>query len=155
MKGPVEILLVEDNDDDAEFTMRALKKNNLHNNFHVKNGEEALDFIFAKGKYADRKFESGPKLVVLDLNMPKVNGFEVIKKMKADERTKKIPIVALTASLNELDRETCYALGINSYVVKPVELEHFYKAISSVAFYWMITYLAPNGIMPGDAPLQR
>jgi len=150
MKGPVEILLVEDNEDDAQLTIRALKKNNIINQFHVKNGEEALNFLFAEGQYANRNMDEGPKLVVLDLNMPIISGFEVIKKMRSDERTKKIPIVVLTGSLDELDRETCYALGVNSYVVKPVELEHFYKAIASVAFYWMVTNLPPGNMRVGE-----
>jgi two-component system response regulator len=135
----VEILLVEDNDDDAALTIRALEKNNLNSHFHVKGGEEALDFIFARGQHADRDMEHGPKVVVLDLKMPKVSGVDVIRKMKADERTKNIPIVVLSASDNEIDKQTCYELGINSYVVKPTHLEHFYKAMSSVAFRWMIT----------------
>ena len=139
MEGYVDTLIVEDNDSDAEMTIRALKKNNIINHFHVKNGSEALDFIFAQGQYADRDISNQPKVVVLDLNMPKVSGFDVIRKMKADERTKNIPIVVLTASEQEIDKETCYALGISSYVVKPTQLEHFYKAISSVAFHWMIT----------------
>ena len=144
MDARVETLIVEDNDSDAELTVRALKKNNIVNHFHVKNGAEALDFLFAQGKYQGRDVENGPKVVVLDLKMPKVNGIDVIRKMKADERTKNIPIVVLTASNEELDKETCYELGVNSYVVKPTELEHFYKAISSVAFYWMITRQVPK-----------
>jgi two-component system response regulator len=144
MDARVETLIVEDNDSDAELTVRALKKNNIVNHFHVKNGAEALDFLFAQGKYQGRDVENGPKVVVLDLKMPKVNGIDVIRKMKADDRTKNIPIVVLTASNEELDKETCYELGVSSYVVKPTELEHFYKAISSVAFYWMITRQAPQ-----------
>jgi two-component system response regulator len=137
MNSHIETLIVEDNDSDAEMTIRALKKNNIINHFHVTNGADALDFIFAQGKYTGRDIESGPKVVVLDLKMPQVSGFEVIRQMKADERTKDIPIVVLTASSQDIDKETCYALGVSSYVVKPTELEHFYKAISSVAFYWM------------------
>jgi len=143
MDGHIETLIVEDNDADAEMTIRALAKNDIVNHFHVKNGSEALDFLFAQGKYADRDLKQGPKVVVLDLKMPLVSGIDVIRKMKGDERTKHIPIVVLTGSNNELDKATCYELGINSYVVKPTELQHFYKAISSVAFYWMVTNQAP------------
>jgi two-component system response regulator len=141
MEKDIETLIVEDNETDAEMTIRALKKNNITNHFHVTNGAEALDFIFARGQYTGRDITRGPKVVVLDLKMPKVTGFEVIEQLKADERTRNIPIVVLTASDQEIDKETCYKLGISSYVVKPTELEHFYKAIASVAFYWMVTNL--------------
>ena len=141
----VEILLVEDNESDAEMTIRALKKNNLANQLlHVHDGAEALDFIFAKGNYADRKIENGPKVVLLDLKMPKVNGLEVLRQIKSDERTKKIPVVVLTSSKEDPDIQACYALGVNSYVVKPVEFDSFYRAISDLGLYWMIVNHPPR-----------
>ncbi|HWY10440.1 MAG TPA: response regulator, partial [Bacteroidia bacterium] len=122
MNYEIEILLVEDNMSDAELTIRALKKNNLANKLvHLKDGAEALDFIFAHGQFSERKVENGPKVILLDLKMPKVNGIEVLKKIKADERTKKIPVVVLTSSKEDPDIQECYRLGVNSYVVKPVD----------------------------------
>ena len=141
----VEILLVEDNPDDAGLTIRALKKNHLANKLHhVKDGSEALDFIFAQGQYAQRKIENVPKVILLDLKMPKVNGIEVLRVLRADERTKKIPVVVLTSSKEDPDIKTCYSIGINSYVVKPVEFEAFVKAVSDIGLYWMILNEAPN-----------
>jgi two-component system response regulator len=141
----IEILLVEDNESDAEMTIRALKKNNLANQLlHVRDGAEALEFIFAKGNYADRKIENGPKVVLLDLKMPKVNGLEVLRQIKSDERTKKIPVVVLTSSKEDPDIQACYALGVNSYVVKPVEFDSFYRAISDLGLYWMIVNHPPR-----------
>ena len=141
----VEILLVEDNSSDAEMTIRALKKNNLANKLlHLKDGAEALDFIFAEGEYSNRQVENGPKVILLDLKMPKVNGIEVLKRIKLDERTKKIPVVVLTSSKEDPDIQTCYALGVNSYVVKPVEFDQFHKAISDLGLYWMIVNQPPH-----------
>ena len=135
----VEILLVEDNASDAEMTINALKKSNLANKLlHVKDGAAALDFIFAEGEYADRQFENKPKVILLDLKMPKVNGIEVLQKIRTDERTKTIPVVVLTSSKEDPDIKKCYELGVNSYVVKPVEFDEFQKAISEVGLYWMI-----------------
>ena len=145
MNNEVEILLVEDNMSDAELAVRALKKNHLANKLiHVTDGSEALDFIFAQGKYSDRKVENGPKVILLDLKMPKVNGIEVLQKIKADERTKKIPVVVLTSSKEDPDIQECYRLGVNSYVVKPVEFEPFVKAVSELGLYWMILNQAPK-----------
>lgn len=145
MENVIEILLVEDNMSDAEMTIRALKKNNLANNIlHLKDGAEALDFIFAEGKYSDRKVESTPKVILLDLKMPKVNGIQVLKKIKSDERTKRIPVVVLTSSKEDPDIKDCYNLGVNSYVVKPVQFEQFVKTISELGLYWMILNQPPN-----------
>lgn len=145
MNNEVEILLVEDNASDAELAIRALKKNHLANKLiHVKDGAEALDFIFAQGIYSDRKVENGPKVILLDLKMPKVNGIEVLQKIKSDERTKKIPVVVLTSSKEDPDIQECYRLGVNSYVVKPVEFESFVKAVSELGLYWMILNQAPK-----------
>jgi two-component system response regulator len=141
----VEILLVEDNPDDAELTIRALKKHNLANKLHhVKDGSEALDFIFAQGEYSQRKIENIPKVILLDLKMPKVSGLDVLRFLRVDERTKKIPVVILTSSKEDPDIKHCYSLGINSYVVKPVEFEAFIKAVSDIGLYWMILNQAPN-----------
>lgn len=144
MTNEVEILLVEDNLNDSEMTIRALKKNNLANKLvHVQDGAQALDFIFAQGIYAGRSMENGPKVILLDLKMPKVNGLEVLAKIKADERTKKIPVVILTSSKEDPDIKECYRLGANSYVVKPVEFDDFMKAITDLGLYWMILNQPP------------
>ncbi|HXB40329.1 MAG TPA: response regulator [Bacteroidia bacterium] len=141
----VEVLLVEDNPSDAELTIRALKKNNLANKLHhVKDGDEALDYVFGQGKYANRTVENAPKVILLDLKMPKVNGIEVLRVLKADLRTKKIPIVILTSSKEDPDIQTCYQLGVNSYVVKPVNFESFLKAVSDLGMYWLLINQAPK-----------
>lgn len=138
MKKEIEILLVEDNASDAEMTIRALKKSNLANKLlHVNDGAKALDFLFAKSEFPDGK-SNGPKIILLDLKMPKIDGLEVLRRIKADERTKKIPVVVLTSSREDPDIKTCYALGVNSYVVKPVEFNEFQKVISELGLYWMI-----------------
>lgn len=145
MNHEIEILLVEDNINDAELTIRALKKNNLANKLvHLKDGAEAIDFIFAEGNYSGRKVENVPKVILLDLKMPKVNGIEVLKKIKADERTKKIPVVILTSSNEDPDIQECYRLGVNSYVVKPVQFEQFVKSVSELGLYWMILNQPPR-----------
>ncbi|MDB5282683.1 MAG: response regulator [Bacteroidota bacterium] len=144
MTWEIEILLVEDNAHDAEMTIRALRKNNLANKLlHVKNGAEALDFLFAEGIYTDRHMENIPKIILLDLKMPKVNGIEVLQRIKGDERTKKIPVVVLTSSKEDPDIQTCYDLGVNGYVVKPVEFEEFHKAISELGLFWLIVNQPP------------
>jgi two-component system response regulator len=139
MSTEVQILLVEDNSSDAEMTIAALKKNGLANKLlHVKDGAAALDYIFAEGKYTGRQAEDTPRVVLLDLKMPKVNGLEVLQKIRADDRTKRIPVVVLTSSKEDPDIHKCYDLGANSYVVKPVEFDKFQKAISDLGLYWMI-----------------
>ncbi len=144
MNEHIEILLVEDNSSDAEMTIRALKKNNLANSLlHVRDGAEALDFLFGEGGYAGKNTGNKPRVVLLDLKMPKVNGIEVLRRMKAEESTQKIPVVVLTSSKEDPDIRTCYALGVNSYVVKPVEFDHFHKAISDLGLYWMIVNQPP------------
>src|SRR5882757_3189809 len=141
----VEVLLVEDNRNDAELTIRELKKHNLANNlFHVKDGEEALEFIFATGKYAGTRItEHPPKLILLDIQMPKVNGIEVLQKIKSDERTKTTPVVMLTSSKEDPDIQKCYSLGANSYIVKPVNFEGFADAIKNLGFYWLLINQPP------------
>ena len=141
----VEILLVEDNMSDAELTIRALKKKNLANNLiHLKNGAEALDFIFCKGEYVGRDVNRTPRVILLDLKMPKINGLEVLQKIKGDERTRKIPVVVLTSSKEDPDIRDCYAFGVNSYIVKPVEFENFLKAVSELGFYWLLLNQVPH-----------
>jgi two-component system, response regulator len=145
MTKEIEILLVEDNASDAEMTILALKKNNLANKLlHVKDGAEALDFIFAEGKYADRSVENKPKVILLDLKMPKLNGIEVLQRIRDNERTKNIPVVVLTSSKEDPDIKKCYDLGVNSYVVKPVEFDDFQRAVSEVGLYWMIVNQQPQ-----------
>lgn len=135
----VEILLVEDNPTDAELTMRALKRKNMANQVvWVKDGAEALDFIFATGLYSDRNPEDLPKLILLDLRMPKVDGLEVLQKIKAEEKTRQIPVVVLTSSNEDRDIVESYKLGVNSYVSKPVEFDEFIDAVSTLGFYWML-----------------
>ena len=144
MNKEVEILLVEDSAADAEMTINALKKNNLANKLlHVKDGAAALDFIFAQGAYSDRKIKDRPKVILLDLKLPKVNGLEVLQKIRGDDRTRTIPVVALTSSKEDPDIKKCYELGVNSYVVKPVEFDEFQKAISNLGLYWMIVNQHP------------
>lgn len=140
----VEILLIEDNLNDAELTMRALRKNNIANMLvHLQNGIAALDFLFGTGQYAGRNINNKPKLILLDLKMPKVDGIEVLARLKADEFTKKIPVVILSSSKENPDIEKCYLLGANSYIVKPVEFDNFRKAVSEIGLYWMLLNQRP------------
>ena len=133
----VEILLVEDNPNDIELTMRALQKQNLASKvFVVKDGAEALEFIFATGAFAGRKIENRPKVVLLDLKLPKVDGIEVLRRIKSDERTKQTPVVMLTSSQEERDVLDTYNLGVNSYIVKPVDFSNFVHAVSELGVYW-------------------
>jgi two-component system, response regulator len=136
---------VEDNLSDAELTTKALQRHNLANRLaHVRDGAEALDFLFAQGAFAHRKTEKNPKVILLDLKMPKLNGMDVLKIIKADARTKHIPIVVLTSSKEDPDIKKCYELGVNSYVVKPVEFEPFIKAVSELGLYWMLINQSPH-----------
>ena len=143
-KGEVEILLVEDNPNDAELALRALKKNKLANNILVvTDGEEALDFVFARGAFSDRKVENGPKVILLDLKLPKVDGLEVLRAIKSDPRTKVIPVVVLTSSKEESDVVESYKLGANSYIVKPVEFDKFVAAVKDLGLYWLLLNQPP------------
>jgi two-component system, response regulator len=136
--GEVDVLLVEDNPRDLEMTMRALAKHNLGNRvFTVTDGAEALDFLLAQGKYEGRDINQSPQVVFLDLKLPKIDGIEVLRRVKADERTRHIPIVIVTSSAEERDRVASYELGANSYVVKPIVFESFAKTIADVGFYWL------------------
>ena len=141
----VDILLVEDNPQDAELTIRALKKHNLANRlFTVEDGAEALDFIFCRGKYATRDNGHSPKVVLLDLKLPKVSGLEVLRALKQDERTRSVPVVVVTSSREDPDIKTAYALGANSYVVKPVDFDAFAEAVSSLGLYWLLVNQPPR-----------
>ncbi|HEY0046326.1 MAG TPA: response regulator [Flavobacterium sp.] len=133
----VDILLVEDNFEDAELTMRALKKNNISFLLHVKDGAEALEYIFATGKFKGRNIENKPKVILLDLNMPKLGGIEVLQQIKSDERSKAIPVVVLTSSKESPDVQKCYSHGANSFIVKPVGFENFMDAVKELGLYWM------------------
>ncbi len=135
----VEVILVEDNPDDAALTIRALKKHNLANKLiHLKDGAEALAFMFATDEFASRNVENKPKVILLDLKMPKINGIEVLEKIKLDNRTRSIPVVVLTSSAEDPDIKKCYELGVNSYIVKPVEFDNFVKTVADLGLYWML-----------------
>ena len=140
----IEILLVEDDPQDVELTLRALKKRHLANHVHVvKDGAEALDFLFATGTSEGRAMAHYPKVVFLDLKLPKVNGIEVLRRLKSDERTKTIPVVVMTSSREAPDLEECYALGVNSYIVKPIDFDQFLTVVSNLGFYWLLLNEAP------------
>jgi len=140
---PAHILLAEDTATDAEMTMRALKRVGLVNNITwVKDGQQALDYIAREGEFADRT-EGDPTLIMLDLKMPKVTGLEVLSVIKRDEKTRLIPVIMLTSSAEEPDIKQCYELGVNSYLVKPVESEKFFEEVSKVGFYWAILNRIP------------
>lgn len=135
----IEILLVEDNPRDAELTIRALKKHNLASKlFHVEDGVQALDYLFARGKFAERDITDRPKVILLDLKLPRINGLEVLRALKADERTMAIPIVVVTSSAEDPDVRTAYQLGANSYVIKPVQFDAFIDAMTKLGIYWLM-----------------
>jgi len=147
MKTQLEILLVEDNPHDAELTIRALKKRNLANHLvHVADGQVALDFLFGTGAYEGRDICQQPKVVLLDLKLPKRDGIEVLRQLRADERTKLLPIVVLTSSKEDCDVLETYKLGANSYIVKPVDFEKFSEAVSNLGLYWLLLNESPNCI---------
>ena len=144
-ESPVEILLIEDNPDDAELTLHALKKHKVTNRVEVmRDGAEALDFIFCTGPHAARSREEQPRVILLDLKLPKVNGLEVLRRLKAEPRTRLIPVVALTSSREDRDLAECYSLGVNSYIVKPVDFEQFSEAVRQLGFYWLLLNEAPH-----------
>ncbi len=143
---PIDILIVEDNPHDVELTLRSLKKQNLANNIFVaEDGVNALDFIFCRNEYAGRDISQVPRVILLDLKLPKVNGFEVLSAIKKDERTKFIPVVIVTSSNQDPDIKTAYALGANSYVVKPVDFESFSEAVTRLGLYWLLINKPANG----------
>jgi len=140
----VGILLVEDDPQDAEMTLRALRRNNLANRVHwVKDGEEALEFMFRTGAYAARDPAGTPKIVMLDIKMPKVDGIEVLRRLKADPQTRPVPVVVMTSSNEERDVVESYRLGVNSYIVKPVQFEAFLETVAKIGLYWVLTNRAP------------
>ena len=144
-KEQVDILLVEDNQDEAELTIRALRKCKVKNSLvHLKSGEEALDFIFCQGNYTQRDIGWIPKLILLDLKMPRVDGIEILRRIKWDERTRVIPTVVLTSSKEEKDIVQSYQLGANSYFVKPVDFESFVDSIETLTHYWLELNQAPR-----------
>ncbi len=140
----VEILLVEDNPNDREMTLRALRRSNVANNVVTAgDGEEALDFLFARGQYSGRKDDDAPRVVFLDLKLPKVDGIEVLRMMRNDPRTRTIPVVIITSSAEERDRVASYAIGANSYVVKPIDSDSFTKTMAEVGYYWLAVNRGP------------
>ena len=140
----VEILLVEDNPHDIELTLHAFRKHNLTNRIHVvRDGAEALDYVFCSGAYASRKKDDGPKVILLDLKLPKVDGLQVLKAVKGDPRTKTIPIVIMTSSKEERDMVESYNSGVNSYIQKPVDFEQFRNTVKTLGMYWMIVNQPP------------
>ena len=140
----IEILLIEDNPYEAELAIRSLKSNNIANDIlHIDDGAEAIDFIFSEGIYKNKGHAQNPRLILLDLNLPKVDGLEILRRVKSDERTKMIPIVVLTSSREDRDIIESYKLGVNSYIVKPVNFESFSQAIAEFKMYWLILNQGP------------
>jgi two-component system response regulator len=144
-ENTVEILLVEDNPNDAELTIHALRENNLSNHIEwLHDGAEALEFIFGSGGYAGRDISDKPRVILLDLKMPKVDGLEVLRRIKGDPRTKSIPVVVMTSSHEERDVVESYKLGVNSYIIKPVDFEQFNEAVRTLGLYWLLLNQAPS-----------
>lgn len=140
----VEILLIEDNPHDAELALRALKKHGLTNKVQLlQDGAEALDFIFATGAFANRNINARPKVIFLDLKLPKVDGLEVLRRVKEDERTRSIPVVVMTSSQEEKDIVESYRLGVNSYIVKPVDFDKFVQSVADLGLYWLLLNKVP------------
>jgi two-component system response regulator len=140
----VEILLVEDNPKDVELTLHALRKENLSNRIQVvRDGEEALEFLFCRGTYSNRSFDNPPKLVVLDLKLPKVDGLEVLRAIKNDSRTRAIPVAILTSSNEDRDLVAGYKLGVNSYIQKPVDFNQFRDTVKQLGLYWLVVNQSP------------
>ena len=141
----VEILLIEDDPADEELDIHALRHHNLANHIHVvRDGEEALEFIFCTGRYLDRNIENGPRVIMLDLKLPKVDGLEVLRQIKSDKRTKVVPVVVLTSSREERDIVDSYHLGVNSYIVKPVDFDQFTDAVRQLGLYWVLLNQPPS-----------
>lgn len=140
----VEILLVEDNPNDVELTLHALNHNNISNQIHVvRDGAEALDYLFCKGEYKNRIISDGPKLILLDLKLPKITGLEVLEKIRANQQTRCLPVVILTSSDEEQDIAAGYKLGVNSYIRKPINFEKFSEVIRRLGYYWLVLNVSP------------
>ena len=159
MNSAVDILLVEDNQDDVDLALHALRHGKLANSiFVVRDGEEALDFLFCRGTFAERTLNHSPKLVLLDLKMPKIGGLEVLKEIKGDPRTKSIPVVIMTSSKEERDLIESYNSGVNSYIQKPVDFEQFRATVKTLGMYWLVVNQPPVhhdalhsvGVLHGD-----
>lgn len=141
----IEVVLIEDNPHDAELALRALKKSSLANKLQLlQDGAEALDFLFATGAYAAREINNRPKLILLDLKLPKVDGLEILRRLKADERTRTIPVVVMTSSQEEKDIVESYKLGVNSYIVKPVDFDKFVNSVADLGLYWLLLNKVPG-----------
>ena len=159
-ESAVEILLVEDNPNDVELTVHAFKTNHISNHLHVvRDGAEALEFIFCTGAYADRSIQNTPRVILLDLKLPKVDGLEVLRRIKKDPRTQATPVVVLTSSGEERDVVKSYRLGVNSYIVKPVDFEKFTEAVNQIGLYWLLlnqppTYVDVSPLNLGDLPTE-
>ena len=142
--GQLEILLVEDSPADIELTLHSLRRNNLANRVHVvRDGEEAIDYLFCRGAYSDRSFEEPPRLVLLDIKLPKVSGLEVLRQLKSDPLTKAIPVVILTSSREDQDIVNGYHLGVNSYLQKPVDFDRFREIVRQLGLYWVVVNEPP------------
>lgn len=145
MTDAIQILLVEDNPNDLELALHAFKKHKLANGVHVvRDGAEALDFLFKRGAYAERSDELDPQVVLLDLKLPKLDGLEVLRQIKNDERTRRLPVVVLTSSNDESDVIESYDVGVNSYIIKPVDFDQFSEAIRLIGFYWLLVNRPPE-----------
>jgi two-component system response regulator len=145
MNNEIDILLIEDNIHEAQLAIRSFKKNNLANRLlHFDDGVEAMDFIFAANKYSNRSAAALPKLILLDLKLPKISGLDILKAIKTNNTTKHIPVIVLTASKEEPDIRACYDLGVNSYIVKPVNFDAFSKAVADLGMYWMFLNVIPQ-----------
>ena len=147
MNGAIEILLVEDNANDVELTLHALAKHNVANKIHVvRDGEEAMDFLFCRGLFSERTFDNPPKVVLLDLKLPKVDGLEILRALKSDPRTKAVPVVVMTSSRQQRDMVESYHLGVNSYIQKPINFGEFQEVIRQLGYYWLaVNQPPPNG----------
>jgi CheY-like chemotaxis protein len=150
MNHAIELLLVEDNANDIELTLHVLSRHNLANRIHiVRDGEEALDFLFCRGTFSGRSFDNPPKVVLLDLKLPKVDGLEVLRVVKSDPRTKTVPVVVMTSSRQQRDVVESYQLGVNSYIQKPIHFDEFQDVIRQLGYYWLaVNQAPPSGAYP-------